>query len=291
MLVYIILAHKNMKQVARLVRSIEPDRNMILIHVDRRVKDAEYNLMKSDLKEYSNVRFVQRRKCNWGKFDLVGATLDSIRIITEERVSFSFCSLLSGQDFPIKSTKHIEQFLKKHADKNFMNYFSLPCDCWQNGGTDRYKTYHFNLFSNARIDERISRIIKIRRRIPAGIRFFGGSQWWTLNKDAVEYINLAVSHRQEFVEWFRNVFIPDEMFFQTLLMNSELSESIVNDNLRYIVWPGPKVFGEEDTRTLLNSGESKLFGRKFDESLNSGVMSIIESHIKDHNRASTVFGG
>jgi hypothetical protein len=290
-LVYIILAHKNMKQVARLVRSIEPHRNVILVHVDVRVNDAEYNFMKSDLKEYSNVRFVRRRKCNWGKFDLVNATLDSIRIITEERLSFSFCNLLSGQDFPIKSAKHIERFLNKHADKSFMDYFSLPCDCWNNGGTDRYKTYHFNLFSNARIDERISKIIKIKRRVPAGISFFGGSQWWTLNKDAVEFIDFAVSHRSKFVKWFHNVFIPDEMFFQTLLMNSELSESIVNDNLRYIVWPGPKVFRKEDTRALLDSGQSKLFGRKFDEDVDSSALNIIETHIRGYGQSGPQFGG
>ncbi|WP_367356337.1 beta-1,6-N-acetylglucosaminyltransferase [Mesotoga sp.] len=291
MLAYIVLVHKSMKQVVRLIRSLEPDRNVILIHVDIRVKDAQYDFIKSELREYSNVMFVGRRKCNWGKFDLVSVTLDSMRIITGERLSFSFCSLLSGQDFPIKSTKHIEQFLKKHVGNSFIDYFSLPSDCWQKGGTDRYKHYHFNLFSNARMDERISKIIRIRRRIPAGVSFYGGSQWWTLNKEAVEFIDHAATHSPRFVNWFRNVFIPDEMFFQTMLINSELSESIVNDNLRYIVWPGPKVFGEEDTQALLDSGESKLFGRKFDETTNGRVLSIIENHIQDYNQASSAFGG
>lgn len=291
MLAYIVLVHKNMKQVVRLIRSLVPDRNVILIHVDIRVKDAQYDFIKSELREYSNVLFVERRKCNWGKFDLVSVTLDSMRIITGERLSFLFCSLLSGQDFPIKSTKHIEQFLKKHVGNSFIDYFSLPSDCWQKGGTDRYKHYHFNLFSNARLDERISKIIRIRRRIPAGVSFYGGSQWWTLNKEAIEFIDHAATHRQRFVNWFRNVFIPDEMFFQTMLINSELSESIVNDNLRYIVWPGPKVFGEEDTQALLDSGESKLFGRKFDETTNGRVLSIIENHIQDYNQASSAFGG
>jgi len=81
MLAYIVLVHKNMKQVVRLIRSLVPDRNVILIHVDIRVKDAQYDFIKSELREYSNVLFVERRKCNWGKFDLVSVTLDSMCLL------------------------------------------------------------------------------------------------------------------------------------------------------------------------------------------------------------------
>ena len=49
----------------------------------------------------------------------------------------------------------------------------------------------------------------------------------------------------EFVSFFRRVFIPDELFFQTILVNSELRNRIVNDDLRYMRWTatgaGPEV--------------------------------------------------
>jgi hypothetical protein len=83
-----------------------------------------------------------------------------------------------------------------------------------------------------------------RRRFLPGLRPYGGSSYWCLSGDAVSFVHRYVADHPEFVSFFRRVFIPDELFFQTILVNSELKNQIVNDDLRYMRWtasgPGRK---------------------------------------------------
>ena len=44
---------------------------------------------------------------------------------------------------------------------------------------------------------------------------------------AVEYVSRFTSEREDVVAFFNHVDVPDEIFFQTVLMNSELGESVV----------------------------------------------------------------
>jgi hypothetical protein len=75
-----------------------------------------------------------------------------------------------------------------------------------------------------------------RRRFLPGLRPYGGSSYWCLSGDAVSFVHHYVRDHPEFASVFRRVFIPDELFFQTILVNSELRNRIVNDDLRYIRW-------------------------------------------------------
>ena len=90
-----------------------------------------------------------------------------------------------------------------------------------------------------------------------------------------------VSDHPEFVSFFRRVFIPDELFFQTLLVNSELRNRIVNDDLRYTRWTatgsGPEVLGVDDFDRLRDT--ECLFARKFDQGVDGRVLELIEEHL------------
>ena len=49
----------------------------------------------------------------------------------------------------------------------------------------------------------------------------------------------------DYVRFFEHVFVPDELFFQTIIMNSPLRDTVENDDLRYLDWsrePAPAVF-------------------------------------------------
>jgi hypothetical protein len=59
--------------------------------------------------------------------------------------------------------------------------------------------------------------------------------------------------------------IPDEIFFQTILMNSPLSKKIINRKLTYVDWnfsPAPKVLDDSDLEKVFRSDD--FFARKFD---------------------------
>lgn len=76
--------------------------------------------------------------------------------------------------------------------------------------------------------------------------------------------------------------VPDEIFFQTILLNSSLASDIVNDDMRYIEWKdpnsgSPSVLDMNDFPGLANS--PKLFARKFDEEVDVEILDRIDHEI------------
>jgi hypothetical protein len=93
-------------------------------------------------------------------------------------------------------------------------------------------------------------------------------------------VHAFVHANPDYVRFFGHVLIPDELFFQTIIMNSELRGSIENDNLRFLDWsrdPRPAVLVQKDLPALLSS--HKLFARKFDERIDSSILDLLDAHI------------
>ena len=87
-----------------------------------------------------------------------------------------------------------------------------------------------------------------------------------------------------FKEFYRHTFIADEGFFQTVIMNTSYKGTIVNDDKRTIDWVPmgtiklrPRDFTSKDAAYLMASPD--LFARKFDESVDGNILSILESHL------------
>ena len=62
-----------------------------------------------------------------------------------------------------------------------------------------------------------------------------------LTYECVEYLAKTCNPNHILYNFCKTALIPDEMFFQTLLMHSEFKNTIENNNLRYIDWDsGPE---------------------------------------------------
>jgi hypothetical protein len=75
------------------------------------------------------------------------------------------------------------------------------------------------------------------------------------------------------------VLIPDELFFQTIVLHSPFADTVVNDNLRYIDWsrrPAPAILHAQDFPSLIGSG--KLFARKFDANVDARILDMLDEH-------------
>lgn len=73
-------------------------------------------------------------------------------------------------------------------------------------------------------------------------------------------------------------FAPDEFIFQTILGNSPLKDTLVNDNLRYINFPvgnlHPTTLTVLDAKTLTTCG--KLYARKFDPKADGVILNYLD---------------
>jgi hypothetical protein len=88
-----------------------------------------------------------------------------------------------------------------------------------------------------------------------------------------------VREHRRFVRYFRTVDVPDEVFFQTILLNSPLRDEIVDDDLRHVVWEehGVALLGPERLDELAASPQ--LFARKFDVERDPGVLDLIDDRL------------
>ena len=273
-LAYVISAYKNLDQLARLVRRLHTDETNVVVHVDKKTDDQAYSMLVTALGDLPSVHLLERHTCHWGGFGHVRATLKGIRELKQRDVDFDYLILLTGQDYPIKSNAFIDRFFHKHRGRSFMLYDSLPTEWWSpRGGLGRIEYRHLRFYGH-------HVRLPLKRPFPKGLKPYGGGAYWCLSREAVEYVSRFTSERADVVAFFKHVDVPDEIFFQTVLINSEMRESVVNDHLRYIDWTRgvrPAVLEVRDFERLRES--PKLFARKFDVHHDEEILDLIDREL------------
>ncbi len=287
---YIIIVHKNFEQVLRLINRLNTHGTTFIVHIDKRADNKAYNYVFSHFKNFTNVYFLKREKVFLGHFSLVSVVLKGIEELFRKDIAFDYAILLSGQDYPIRSNKDIDKVLTKNKGKFFIEYFELPKASWGQGGLNRIEKWHYLIPPVCRftylIDQVLPKILTLlfgNRKFPEGFKPYGGSSWWILPRECLKYITEFVAYNSRFVNFFKYVKHPDEIFFQTIILNSLFKNSVVNDNLRYIDWAGsttahPRVLIKDDFEKIVFSG--KLFARKFDINVDYEILDLLDKHIK-----------
>ncbi|MGH3134037.1 MAG: beta-1,6-N-acetylglucosaminyltransferase [Gaiellaceae bacterium] len=271
---YIVSAYHLPGQLERLLRRLAAPDVRFAVHVDRKTRRAVYEEMVERTRDLE-VAFLPRHVSHWGGFGHVRATLKGIDHLVRERVPFDYAVLLTGQDYPLRSPHAIAAVLGGASGRSFMNHWALPYPPWgDRGGLDRIQDWHLITY------RRLHLAVPLRRRLPLGLTPYGGGAYWCLSRPVVDHVHGFVHANPGYVRFFEHVLIPDELFFQTIVMNSPLRDSVENDNLRYLDWsrePGPAVLVRDDVPALVAS--HKLFARKFDERIDASPLDLLDAHI------------
>lgn len=284
-IVYIVSAYKYPQQLARLVRKLNSDLATFFIHVDKKTDTQTFDEMRHLLNGFSNVYFLDRHACYWGDFGHVEATLKGLRAIFNYDVDYDYVFLLTGQCYPLKSNKEIVDFLDKSKELSYMLHYPVGFN-WMK----RIDRWYFRLFSRYYFVFP-NKFIPLNIRRPLANKFepyYRGSSYWCLHKKCIEYIldflnEDQTKHRGSFLKFFKGVYIPDEFFFHTILLNSPLKETILNHDLWYIQWPSgdyipsPRILKQSDFAALMAADQ--LFARKFDLTQDSQVLDMIDAAI------------
>ncbi len=274
---YLILAHNNPEQLARLVATL-PVESPILIHFDRGADRELYQRTVRLLGNRDKLQFVERHACRWGDIGIVRGTVSLIRALAEGGYAFDHAILLSGADYPIKSNREIATFLAANRDREFIESFAFDePNPWTNAG-GYYKVPAKVLARHLRFRSRIIRLPGLREA-PLGLRLYGGAQWWCLSSEAVRYLNDFIARNPELLRFYSGSFIPDESFIQTILANSPLAHRITGHHRRLIIWdrpvpPYPAILKMDDLEMLLAS--DNLFARKFDPKMDAGILDALD---------------
>lgn len=296
MIAYFILVHRYPNQFKRLFKAIYDPKNDYLIHVDKRAGIGLYKEIRGFLADFPNSHLLKSQSVVWGGYSMVEAELRGMKKLLKLSTKWNFFINLSGQDFPLKSQSAIKDFLKENIGKDFMLV--------ANQAEKRPNT--MNRIENYFVEtEDGFSGTPFKRPYLANVTPYIGGQWKIFSRGCCEFI---CSSRKvaRFRNYYRHTLIPDESFFQTVLMNTNYTKTITNDDKRAIIWipdlrlkPNSKNFTAKDTKSLVASGKIKLrpktfttkdipfllasnalFARKFDETVDRRILNILESNLE-----------
>lgn len=288
-LAYLILAYKHPAQLIRLLAALPDEDAEFFIHIDKKVNPRSFLNLTKTLKN-KHIFFIKKRVyVHWGGYSFMKAVLNGLSEILSTRRKFDYLILLSEQDYPIKNNETILDYFNRHNGCEFIEYYSLPYKPWQFDFSveNRLEKYHFFDFfprGGYRIDPFLKKVLTPllpKRKIPEGYKLYGGSIWWRLTYECVNFIRDFVNENAKFVSFFKFAFLPEEIFFSTIILNSVFSKNVINNNLTYIDWntgpQTPKLLTAEDLDNLEISG--KLFARKFDITYDYTILDLIDKRI------------
>ena len=286
----LILAHKNFDDLIDLIGFFD-DSFSIYIHIDKKAKiDSQ---TKKDIARSKNVKHISfKYSVNWGGTNVLRAHV----LLAKEAIKdpeISYFHMITGQDYPVKSISHFKQLVHNSNPVDYLEHFKIPTGQWRRGGMYRVDYYNFYDLLNARKNNRLfihrlvrlQEILKIKRpflrdKIP---NLFGGSAFWSLTRQTLEYVVDYTNRDGYLLRRLSHTLAPDEIFFQTVIMNSSYAKNVVNDNRRYIDHATnrgggpPAVLDESDFEKIISS--NKLFARKFDSPLSDKLKQMINQRI------------
>ena len=217
---------RSLRQVTRLLRIYRPH-HTYFIHVDARQDYLFRNLLQLEDK-FPNIRLTRERQSTiWGGVSLLDILLHTMKELLDMDRHWDFVFNMSESDFPLKPIEQLENFLAANRGRNFLKSHGRQARQFiHKQGLDR--VFH----------ECESRMWRVGdRTLPSGIRFDGGSDWFGLSRDFVEYIvhssDLLV---QGLKQLFHYTLLPAESFFHVLVLNSKFCHTYADNNLRMTLW-------------------------------------------------------
>ncbi|MFR9165926.1 MAG: beta-1,6-N-acetylglucosaminyltransferase [Dysgonomonas sp.] len=282
----LITAYKNPEFIFQIIDALDDDFSFY-IHFDRKKKyDAK---VIKELQENKRVKFISfKYKVNWGSVK----HLEAILHLAEEAVKDAeteYFHLITGQDYPIKHSQNISEYLEQHKGKEFITGDRLPAKKWKEGGLNRISYYAPYEIFNGRGYGRfpiktlvyLQKAFRIKRKMPDALPIlYGGSTYWTLSKQAVRYVLDFLKENPSLMKRLKQTFCAEEILFQSILYNSPFEQNIVRDNMRFIVWQtrdgqNPANLDERDYEAI--NASKAFFARKFEKSISDKLLKKIQT--------------
>lgn len=274
---FLILAHKNPKQLQMLLNTLQHPAFYFYIHIDKKTNAEPFNY----LREYENVFFIAKRaKIFWAGFGTIQATINGFDEILPLN-TYDYINVISAQDFPIKPATYIYEYLKENNGTEFITCQSIE-DEWP--VAPRVKKYHlinWRIPGKYRLGDLLTFILP-ERKFPLNYKIVGRANWFTLTTKAAKYAMDFLDKNPAVIRYFKYCWGADEFIFSTILYNSSFKNKIA-DNFIYVDWSSgkahPKVLTVDDYEALTSS--TKLFARKFDMETDSVILNMLKDFIEN----------
>ncbi len=293
---FLLMTHFSAESVYDQLLPLLNEKHFFVIHFDRKTDIPPHDPFLLQLQSLPQVRLVKdRMNVQWGSFATVEATFRLIR----EGLHFSdiaYFHLISGQCRHVKPVDYIHDYFHTHAGKEFIQSVDMAA---MPTFSSRFTIFHWHDYYNLRSvkwkDVTLRRLSKIARAIqkamlPFGLRrrtpegfppLYVGSAWWSLTAECCRYMLAFAAENPSFLKRFKYTQLADEMFFQTLIMQSRFRESVAHRNLRFIAFKTRHAEELTMEHALAVSGADILFARKITGKSEALMAFVKESGVRE----------
>ena len=291
---FILLTHNKPHQVIRLIGTLNRmfDYPQIVCHHDFSKSDLPLGSLSK------NVSIVQPHlQTGWSKFSIVEAMLSALNLMYEAPENPDWFILLSGADYPIKTSKKILEDLASsgydvHMHHEQINYNAYERD-WQKICFHRYCVVKFPIpFLNRKLQ--LTRQLTLKHPLltapflpfSRNFRCFAGEHWFCANRKAAKYLLEFHRTKPALASHYRKLdyctITPEESYYQTIFCNAPHLK-ISQNHWRYIDWD--RSTNVDHPKTLLSEDIPKMqsspahFARKFDFEKDDAVLNELDTII------------
>lgn len=255
----VILVHTAFDRAEQVIRHWVQGGCPVVVHVDSNVPDKTFKAFEKNISNLKAVRFSKRFRCEWGTWGMVAATQKASELMLTSFPDVRHVYLASGSCLPLRPVQELRTYLDGRPRTDFIESATTADVPWTVGGLDKERftlRFPFSWKRHRRLFDRyvtLQRWIGLKRRMPTGLVPHMGSQWWCLTRQTLSAI-LQDPDRLTYDKYFKNVWIPDESYFQTLVrLYSQSIESRSLTLSKFDFQGKPHIFYDDHLQLLRRS--------------------------------------
>ncbi|XP_047202770.1 beta-1,3-galactosyl-O-glycosyl-glycoprotein beta-1,6-N-acetylglucosaminyltransferase 7 isoform X3 [Girardinichthys multiradiatus] len=287
-LAFIVTIHKELEIFVRMLRAIYMPQNVYCIHVDAKASKEYQEVVQNLVSCFDNVFLSSRsEKVTYAGFSRLQADLNCMKDLMASPKAWRKVINLCGQDFPIMSNLELVQYMqsKEWRDKNMTPGVKQPA-------TMKHRTqFQHQEIVGSHVAPRVPRHFK--GHPPYNLKIYFGTAYYALTRDFVDFV-LKNKIANDFLEWSKDTFSPDEHYWVTLNHIKEAPGSRIDGGwegaIRAIKWRDQEgkahngckghylrdicVFGVEDVPWIIE--KKGMFANKFESNTSPEALDCLE---------------
>ena len=255
----VMLVHTALGRAEQVARHWSAAGCPVVIHVDKSVPKRTHDAFVAALANAPNVAFSTRYRCEWGTWGIVAASQAASELLLSRFSDVRHVYLASGSCLPLRPVEELIDYLAARPRTDFIESATTSDVPWTVGGLDEERftlRFPFSWKRHRYLFDRcvqLQRKLRLKRKVPNGLVPHMGSQWWCLTRQTLSAI-LQDPDRATYDAYFRQVWIPDESYFQTLARQYSINIESRSLTLSKFDFQGkPHIFYDDHLQLLRRS--------------------------------------
>ncbi|MBQ3470526.1 hypothetical protein IJH23_02350 [Candidatus Saccharibacteria bacterium] len=288
---FLVIAHSNEGQLNLFINQLlEYDNSYVFVHLDKKS-----TLEKDQILSHERVIILEERvNVSWGDYSYI-KVVKMLLNYASEYADFDYYSLHSGVDLMIKPVQALVDFLKKDGRDAYLEVEKMPISGTKRcGHMERIGLYYPRFMRKKYRYKSFMRYLRsaymstykylVFPKLDDSIYWFGSS-FFTISKKMLGDYYAFLSSNADYDKHFYNSLCGDEIYFNTIFMNSRNCDIARDNNLFFIKWSTVEVYaGSPHTLTMADKKSllycNAFFARKFNEDVDNRIIQFFAKKSK-----------